>query len=660
MSRMNVDACKGGRQLGVSSRLHSHFFILMSHTAALTCRQCSLPLSRRALLPFGKHLQSPPQPFALGRPLATAVATSTRKPTSSASRPTYPIARHSILGEATPHAPLSVPLGSRHAPAYDPNLVSASEADSVARFHKVAAELITTPDLVTLPDLLFLLSNRLPGAATQIDLLDALYRTLLAVPATRLVLSVLHYNHLLAHCVSPSAADDVPVPPPQAAERVAFATRVVDDMRALGIEKDAQTHAMLLLLARNHNAGDVQRVWSAIPSQLRKQLPTYAYNIMLERELTRAELSNSDLWKWHTAIQKSPAAEPSIYTYELLLRGFGPRLRNADAVVRKILPKLLASGLEWRLATFAAVLEASAVCGADEKWYNRVLYRLRLADVDVDEAILTSMLRHLLYAGKPVGVLRTYKRLAGRSKTLPTPPGHETVVTLMEACAAMPGAARPEMRAQALAEAREMLAEIITWLLDPSTASKPADDVQAELAWSYAAKCAASLHQPELVHRIAAQLKYRPVKSDSEDTTAEASAVETSAETDALSPSSTPASTQYVPRPLLLAAQALIAGRTRDANVVRAFVESEVVGVPAVVNAYYVHDAGVLDQEPFEATVYENLLLGWMEGDGGEDDAALVDAVGLEEIVELLGILRRKEKEVAERLLADRHPVVKE
>ncbi|KAJ3144737.1 hypothetical protein HDU89_007781 [Geranomyces variabilis] len=573
---------------------------------------------------------------ANSRSLAVAAAANARparKPPASVSRSIRPVLRHSVLGEVTPHTPLSAPYRLQQVGNYDPSLLSATDADSVARFQKLAAALLTTPELVTLPDLLFLLSTRLHAVPTPLDLLGALYGALLAVPATRLVLSVLHYNHLLAHCVRPSTADEVPAPPPLSTERVAFGNRVVEDMKALGIEKDAQTHAMLLLFARRRDA-DLQVAWTAIPTHLRKQLPAYAYNLMLERELAETDLSNSALWKWYTAIQRSPAAQPSVYTYELLLRGFGPRLQNADAVVRKILPKLdaataTATGLEWRRATFAAVLEASAVCGADEKWYNRVLHRLRIAGghVDVDETILNAMLRHLLYAGKPVGVLRTYKRLAQRAKTLPTPPGHDTVVLLMEACAAIPGAARPEMRTQALAEAREMLAEIISWL--PDAAIAPAvDSGQVELAWSYAAKCAASLHESELVHNIATKMKQRAVQNIAE-------------------------ATPYVPRPLLLAAQALAAGRTRDVSAVRAFVKTEVVGAPAVIGAYYVRDIDVMEQEPFEAAVYENLLLGWMEGGGdGEVGAAGGEEEGLAEIMELMAELRQKEKVAAERVLA--------
>ncbi|KAI8912327.1 hypothetical protein DFJ77DRAFT_79052 [Powellomyces hirtus] len=502
------------------------------------------------------------------RSLAIRNVTGTRRSSSVPSQACTTMIRRP-LPEAFSTKGTTIRLVSTNASATSKATVEApaeSASDAAARFAEVVRTLETHPDLLPLDDLLFILSSRTSGNLSVAQV-ESLYLALLAVPASRFVFSILHYNHLLSHLLRPS--DDTISLIPYTTETIDMVDRVLSDLKGLQIAMDSETYALSLLSGK----GD--------PNLLQQ----------------------NGLWEWLTSIRKS-GCQPSIWTYELLLTGFA-RLRNVDAV-NKIVPKLYESGLTWRSETFAAALAANAVVG-NEKWYNRLSYQLRKQKIEIDTSILNGILRYWLNVDKPLAVLKSYYKLTSQfsANLLPTVP--DTYIILIEACAAIPQAARPDEQEEALAQARESLRDIHHRLQQGQNAIQ--QPPRAETLWGYIAKCYASLGDDAKAKEV-----YNTVKSSS------------------------PAELPFVPQPLLLGALAHIIGRQGDIEAVKQFVEETVLD-EEVLKAYYTREANVAEQEPFEQTVYENLLMGWLENEKDPEElVATISSLRAEEKTKALGV----------------------
>ncbi|KAI8823431.1 uncharacterized protein EV422DRAFT_504634 [Fimicolochytrium jonesii] len=418
------------------------------------------------------------------------------------------------------------------------------------------------PSLVPLHDLLSLLASWQEGHLLPVPWVETLYKALLAVPASRLVLSVLHYNHLLSHLVNPAAADTLIGGAPFSPSALEFVGQLLGDMKDLELTPTAQTNALHILALKDDPAAAIP-LYDKLKSANRKQLPVFAFNVILDQLLKSGgvpgtslpAINKRTLWGLFSAIQASTQAQPNVATYEFLLKGFGPHHLNAPESLNKVLQKLrMSDTITWRPQTFAAVLDAHSV-QPDERHINRLSYQLRKARVPMDKDILAALLRCWLNLTKPYAVLRHYHQNVGKfpERLLPTPP--ETYAILIQACAAIPETVAEEASRKALIpEALLRLEEVHKDMLrdsekwdNSSSISMPsaATHVFKTDPWDYLAKAFATLGEPQKALDV-----YRHV--------------------------STPSAGVYIPSPMMLESIALAFDKMDDTKAAEEFAQTYV------------------------------------------------------------------------------------
>ncbi|KAI9203059.1 uncharacterized protein BJ171DRAFT_569303 [Polychytrium aggregatum] len=307
---------------------------------------------------------------------------------------------------------------------------SAISTQSVhARFRQIAQNLeLESHDTLGLDNLLFALTAVRQRCLLSEQNVERLYRHLLAIPSTQLVLTAEHFNLLLEHLTAaytgePYSDDPLPVSVQTLVQRLA------SDMETLGLRPDAATVSALILVNR-HDADAVIRYFHLSKHQKLGLTPdAYAY-------IYRSVMRSSDfhhgkniLWNIYGAMNANKV-QPNLEIYKNLLLYF---VEAEDSVAtRKVINSLRKSEVRWD-SDLAELLVKSATLlnsESDMQWVSAVVTKARIR---YNRHLLNAYLEFYALHERHTLVLQTFKLFQRFSIEA----DHESYQYVLHACAAL-------------------------------------------------------------------------------------------------------------------------------------------------------------------------------------------------------------------------------
>ncbi|KAJ3281534.1 Serine/threonine-protein kinase [Borealophlyctis nickersoniae] len=343
---------------------------------------------------------------------------------------------------------------------FDNPTASQTALGDLERYNKTIATITARGGMighVDPQDVLFVLFHRELGTL-DLPTVKSLYRALLSVASERIRLTKHHFNALLAHLLEPATVGPE-YGPTVSADVQEFVQELVADMQSLDISVRSETYSWLIVAAESKSPEAVKALWKEATEKGMK-INVHGCNVLLrchagppdtpsspsspasaslpfalglglddDSAATTDTPSRSHAWELFTHLKTY--SEPNVNTFEALLRIF---TKNRDYKrVRKVMNKLYASKLQWRIrTTYPTVLEAIAECG-DQTMFQSVLKRIRIGQVIPNRPMMNAIMRFGINNGTPQDAIRIWASHKHR-----IPPDHTTYTLLLEACS-MPG-----------------------------------------------------------------------------------------------------------------------------------------------------------------------------------------------------------------------------